>query len=98
MFYELAASSWDDAEIRSIQQVIDSGRYTMGARAAEFEQAFAGYFGTKHAVMTNSGSSANLIASPACFFAEIARFNAATRSLFRRYRGPQPTTRCSNTA
>lgn len=35
---------------------------TMGARVQEFERAFAEYVGSKHAVMVNSGSSANLLA------------------------------------
>jgi len=33
----------------------------MGARTAKYEQAFAGYVGTKYAVACNSGSSANLL-------------------------------------
>lgn len=35
---------------------------TMGRRVAEFERAFADYVGSKHAIMVNSGSSANLLA------------------------------------
>ena len=34
----------------------------MGERCRAFERAFAGYLGVEHAVMVNSGSSANLIA------------------------------------
>jgi CDP-6-deoxy-D-xylo-4-hexulose-3-dehydrase len=33
----------------------------MGARVREFEQAFAQRFGVRHAIMVNSGSSANLL-------------------------------------
>ena len=62
MFLDLAASSWDDDEIASINEVIESDRYTMGPKVAAFEEAFAGYFGKKYAVMVNSGSSANLVA------------------------------------
>jgi len=36
---------------------------TMGPLTKEFEATFASYIGTKYAVMTNSGSSANLIAA-----------------------------------
>ena len=68
MFYDLAGSSWDDAEIGAIEQVIASDRYTMGERVAEFEHAFADYFGTRHAVMVNSGSSANLLAVASLFY------------------------------
>jgi CDP-6-deoxy-D-xylo-4-hexulose-3-dehydrase len=34
----------------------------MGSKVKKFEQAFANYNGSKHAVMVNSGSSANLLA------------------------------------
>ncbi|MBT3334075.1 MAG: aminotransferase class I/II-fold pyridoxal phosphate-dependent enzyme, partial [Rhodospirillaceae bacterium] len=68
MFLDLAASSWDDDEIASINEVIESDRYTMGPKVAAFEEAFAGYFGKKYAVMVNSGSSANLVAvASLCF-------------------------------
>ncbi|MCL2091363.1 MAG: aminotransferase class I/II-fold pyridoxal phosphate-dependent enzyme [Micrococcales bacterium] len=35
---------------------------TMGAKVDEFEKAFADHVGSRHAVMVNSGSSANLLA------------------------------------
>jgi CDP-4-dehydro-6-deoxyglucose reductase, E1 len=35
---------------------------TMGSRVREFERAFAGFMGSRHAIMVNSGSSANLLA------------------------------------
>ena len=68
MFYELAAASWDHAEIAAIKRVLDSGNLTMGENVARFERAFADYFGVKHAVMVNSGSSANLIAVASLFY------------------------------
>ena len=61
MFYELAASSWGPEEIAAMQRVIASGRFTMGEEVAAFERAFADYFGAKHGIMVNSGSSANLV-------------------------------------
>ena len=39
-----------------------STRVTMGAKVKQFESLFAEYVGVKHAVMVNSGSSANLLA------------------------------------
>ena len=60
--YPLASDSWGHEEIAAIHDVIASNRYTMGARVREFEEKFAEFVGAKHAVMTNSGSSANLIA------------------------------------
>jgi CDP-6-deoxy-D-xylo-4-hexulose-3-dehydrase len=66
--YPLANSTWDLREIEAIHRVIDSGHYTMGAQVKAFEAAFADQFGSKHAVMVNSGSSANLLAVAALFF------------------------------
>ncbi len=68
MFYELAAPSWGHEEIDAMQRVIGSGRFTMGSNVAAFEEAFADYFGKRHAVMVNSGSSANLVAVASLFF------------------------------
>ncbi|HEY1736972.1 MAG TPA: DegT/DnrJ/EryC1/StrS family aminotransferase [Methylovirgula sp.] len=68
MFYELAASTWDHEEIEALNDVVASNRFTMGDRVREFEEQFAKHFGTKYAVMSNSGSSANLIATAALFF------------------------------
>ncbi|MGV8911274.1 MAG: DegT/DnrJ/EryC1/StrS family aminotransferase [Rhodoglobus sp.] len=59
--FPLATASWDDAEYAAIQRVVDSGRFTMGPLVAEFERDFAAQVGSKHAVMVNSGSSANLL-------------------------------------
>lgn len=61
MKYKLASDTWDQEEILAIHRVIASGRYTMGEEVKKFEKQFAEFFGTNHAVMTNSGSSANLI-------------------------------------
>lgn len=68
MFYELAASTWDQEELDALQAVVASNRFTMGERVAEFEREFANHFGARFAVMANSGSSANLIATAALFF------------------------------
>lgn len=57
----LATSSWDDNEYSAIQRVIDSNKFTMGSEVEKFETNFASYFGSKYAVMVNSGSSANLL-------------------------------------
>ncbi len=68
MFYELAASSWDQREIDAINRVVASDRFTMGPEVAAFEEEFAAYHGKKYGVMVNSGSSANLIAVGVQFF------------------------------
>lgn len=61
MQYTLACDTWDHEEIDAIQEVIKSGRYTMGARVKQFEKEFAEYFYASEAVMVNSGSTANLL-------------------------------------
>jgi CDP-6-deoxy-D-xylo-4-hexulose-3-dehydrase len=67
MFYDLASTSWGDEETRAIARVLAAGRFTMGPEVRAFEEAFAAGFGVKHAVMVNSGSSANLVAVAALF-------------------------------
>lgn len=62
MKYGLCQSSWDEEELEAINEVIKSDMYTMGKHVAAYEQEFALRFGSKYAVMVNSGSSANLVA------------------------------------
>lgn len=68
--FPLATSSWDQAEYDAIQSVIASDRYSMGGQVAAFERRFAAHFGSRYAVMSNSGSSANLLMVAALFFSE----------------------------
>lgn len=63
--FPLATSSWDQKELDALQRVIASDRYSMGNEVAEFEKQFATHFGSKFAVMVNSGSSANLLMTAA---------------------------------
>lgn len=67
MFYDLAGTSWGPEERAAIDRVLDEGRFTMGEHVRRFEDAFAAKFGVKHAVMLNSGSSANLVGVAALF-------------------------------
>lgn len=68
MSYTLASDSWGAAERAVIVEVLNSGRYTMGERVAEFERRFAEYVWSRNAVMVNSGSSANLVALAAMMY------------------------------
>ena len=61
MKYSLSSDTWDKEELQAIQDVIDSGRYTMGPKVAQFEKEFAEKFDVPYAVMVNSGSTANLL-------------------------------------
>ena len=68
MRYDLSASPWGPEENEAIRRTVEAGRFTMGEQVALFEQEFAAYFGMRHGVMVNSGSSANLVAVAALFF------------------------------
>lgn len=73
--YPLASTSWGQEEIDAIQKVIKSGMYTMGAEVATFEKQFADYTGSKHCVMVNSGSSANLLVVAALMYRKNNKLN-----------------------
>jgi CDP-6-deoxy-D-xylo-4-hexulose-3-dehydrase len=60
--YPLAKNTFSSEEIEAAKQVLDSNSFTMGERVREFEKEFAAWTGAKHALMVNSGSSANLLA------------------------------------
>lgn len=73
MTLPLASSSWDVREIEAMKSVIDSGFYTMGERTRSFEESFAKWVNRKHAIMVNSGSSANLLAVASVKYSEIGK-------------------------
>lgn len=68
MDYKLASSTWGDEELDAIKRVIDSDKYSMDKEVHDYERQFADYFKSKHCVMVNSGSSANLLMIAAMFF------------------------------
>lgn len=68
MEYKLASSTWDDREIEAIHQVIESDKYSMGEKVREYEFDFAQWIRSRYAVMTSSGSTANLLMIAAMFF------------------------------
>ena len=68
MKYRLAESSWGQEEIKTLHKVIDRGQFTMGESVNRFEEDFAQKFGAKHALMTSSGSTANLVGIASLFF------------------------------
>lgn len=59
--YPLSYNTWNSEENIAIKKVLSSGFYTMGKETKIFEKNFSKYFKSKHAVMVNSGSSANLL-------------------------------------
>ena len=63
----LASTTWNEDETAIIERVIASGRFTMGSEVRAFEEEFAAHFGSRYAVMANSGSSANLLGVGAAF-------------------------------
>lgn len=72
--YSLSENSWTEEEISVATDVLRSGNTTMGPRVKEFEEKFAKMFGSKYAIMSNSGSSANLLAVGALYEKEL-RYN-----------------------
>ena len=57
----LASTGLGQIEIDAVLRVLSSGNLTMGKEVKDFESKMAGYLETKHFVMVNSGSSANLL-------------------------------------
>ena len=51
-----------EAEKRAVMEVLDSGHLAQGPRTEAFEQSFAAYIGTKHAIGVNSGTAALIVA------------------------------------
>ncbi len=68
MKYKLASSTWDHSEIDAIQEVIARDMFSMGKKVNEYEVDFTKYIGSKYAVMTSSGSTANLLMIAAMFY------------------------------
>jgi CDP-6-deoxy-D-xylo-4-hexulose-3-dehydrase len=61
--YPLLQDGYSDEDLIKGIEVLLSGQITMSELTKKFENEFAEYIGSKYAVMTNSGSSANLLAS-----------------------------------
>mgnify|MGYP006160155737 CR=1 FL=1 len=60
--YPLLSDAFSNKDIQEAKKVLYSKRITMSNYTAKFENNFAKYVGAKYALMTNSGSSANLLA------------------------------------
>ncbi|SFM56542.1 DegT/DnrJ/EryC1/StrS family aminotransferase [Methanolobus profundi] len=54
----IAKPQLDETEIQAVTDVLRSGIIAEGQRVKDFEQAFAEYTGTEHAVAVNSGTAA----------------------------------------
>lgn len=59
---KVAEPSVGEREIEAVAEVLRSGRYVQGPKVKEFEERFAEYVGTEHAIATNSGTAALHIA------------------------------------
>jgi CDP-4-dehydro-6-deoxyglucose reductase, E1 len=57
----LSVPLYGGEEVAAALEVLLSQNVTMGRRVREFERQFAEFIGSRHAVMVNSGSSANLL-------------------------------------
>jgi CDP-6-deoxy-D-xylo-4-hexulose-3-dehydrase len=68
----LSVPLYGTEEVQAALEVLLSREVTAGSRVREFEQVFASFIGSKHAVMVNSGSSANLLAVSALMSQAVA--------------------------
>lgn len=59
--YPLGYNTWGVEEVLAAVDCLCDRMTTMWSKCEAFEQQFADYVGTKHAVMVNSGSSADLV-------------------------------------
>lgn len=66
--FPLALTSWDEKEIQTMHNVIESGQFTAGAKVAEYEKLFSQYLSSRYCIMCSSGSTANLIMIAALFY------------------------------
>lgn len=58
----VAGQVHDQEEIDAISEVARSGKWAEGPKCNEFSRLLANYLGTRRTLLTNSGSSANLLA------------------------------------
>lgn len=69
MRYSLSNDTWGKEELEAAHKVIDSGCFTVnGPNVKKYQDDFARKFGAKYAVMSNSGSSANLLMMAALLY------------------------------
>ena len=61
--YQLSPNSFSNNDIIKGIKVLLSKKITMGEITKKFEKEFAKFIGSKYALMVNSGSSANLLAT-----------------------------------
>lgn len=71
----LAFNTLGDGEIAAARRVLESGFVTQGRIVEQFEKQLAHDLGSKHAILVNSGSSANLIAIESAVYLSALRPN-----------------------
>lgn len=72
----LAEDTISQLELNNLANwITQTDRLTKGPKVLEFEESFANYVGTKHCVMVNSGSSANLLMAYALLQADYLKNN-----------------------
>ena len=72
--YPLALNTWDNKEISKIKLLLSKGQLTMGKYVKKYENIFAKKNKNKYAIMTNSGSSSNLLMFSALFYTKQNNF------------------------
>ena len=80
--YPLSPFPFEPEDILKGAETLLRGKITMSDITAKFENEFANFLGVKHALMVNSGSSANLLAFFALINPENKKKLKATMNVF----------------
>lgn len=59
--YSLSINNWGKEELQVAYKILKEGQLTISNNVSTFERKFADFHNKKHAIMVNSGSSANLL-------------------------------------
>ena len=59
--YSLSYDAFDKKDFNALKKTLNQKKYTMGKTVEKFEKKISQWLNIKHAVMVNSGSSANLL-------------------------------------
>ena len=74
-WHPLVTAAYGEEETRAVLECLRAKKTTMGERVRQFETEFACFVGVKHAVMVNSGSSADLLMAMLLTSPRVGRFN-----------------------
>ena len=74
-WHPLVVPSYGEEETEAVLECLRTKQTTMGDRVRQFESEFARFVGVKHAIMVNSGSSADLLMAMLTTSPRVGRFS-----------------------